>query len=59
LINRGYNELKATIFSSNYSLKELVENPGLDEATASRIAEKARKFVLKISGKSCSGRGEL
>jgi DNA replication protein DnaC len=26
LINRRYNELKSTIFSSNYSLKELVEN---------------------------------
>jgi DNA replication protein DnaC len=52
LINRRYNELKSTIFSSNYSLKELVEKRGLDEATADRIAEMTKNFVLKISGKS-------
>jgi DNA replication protein DnaC len=52
LINRRYNELKSTIFSSNYSLKELVEKRGLDEATADRIAEITKNFVLKISGKS-------
>jgi DNA replication protein DnaC len=52
LVNRRYNELKSTIFSSNYSLKELVEKRGLDEATADRIAEMTKNFVIKISGKS-------
>ncbi|MDR2074548.1 MAG: ATP-binding protein [Oscillospiraceae bacterium] len=52
LINRRYNELKSTIFSSNYSLKELVEKRGLDEAAADRIAEMTKNFVFKISGKS-------
>jgi DNA replication protein DnaC len=52
LINRRYNDLKSTIFSSNYSLKELVEKRGLNEATADRIAEMTKNFVLKISGKS-------
>jgi DNA replication protein DnaC len=52
LINRRYNELKSTIFSSNFSLKELVEKRGLDEATADRITEMTKNFVLKISGRS-------
>jgi DNA replication protein DnaC len=52
LINKRYNELKATIFTSNYSLKELVEKRGLDEGTADRITEMTRNFVLKISEES-------
>jgi DNA replication protein DnaC len=52
LINRRYNELKPTIFTSNFSLRELIEIRGISEKTVSRIFEMSRNFVLKIGGTS-------
>jgi DNA replication protein DnaC len=52
IINRRYNCLKPTIFTSNYSISELVKICGLSEATADRITEMTHDLVLKISGKS-------
>jgi len=56
LINRRYNARKTTIFSSNYSINELVTKRGLAKRTASRIAEMSAGAVLKISGESMRGK---
>ena len=52
LINGRYNANKPTIFSSNYSLNELVNQRGIAERTVDRIAEMTNNAVMKITGKS-------
>lgn len=52
LINKRYNNQRATIFSSNYSLNELVNERGIMEKTVDRIAEMTSGAVMKIEGKS-------
>lgn len=52
LINGRYNANKPTIFSSNYSLNELVNQRGISEQTVDRIAEMTDNAVMKITGKS-------
>lgn len=52
LLNRRYNELKPTIFTSNFGISELISKRGPNEATADRIEEMSKGFALKISGNS-------
>ena len=52
LINKRYNNRKATIFSSNYSLNALVNERGIMEKTVDRISEMASDAVMKITGRS-------
>lgn len=56
LVNRRYNARKTTIFSSNYSINELVAKRGLAKRTASRISEMSAGAVIKISGESMRGK---
>ena len=46
-----YNEMLPTIFTSNYSLGDLVTECGVAARTVDRIAEMS-SAVLKITGKS-------
>lgn len=52
LINKRYNNRKATIFSSNYSLNSLINERGIMEKTVDRISEMTNGAVIKITGKS-------
>lgn len=52
LINKRYNQKKATIFSSNYSLNSLINERGIMEKTVDRISEMTSGAVIKIAGKS-------
>ena len=52
LINERYNSGKPTIFSSNYSLNELVNLRGVAEKTIDRISEMTSGALMKIEGKS-------
>ena len=52
LINKRYNNRKATIFSSNYSLNALVNERGIMEKTVDRISEMTSGAVMKITGQS-------
>lgn len=51
VINKRYNANKPTIFTSNYSMKELVTERGLMKKTVDRIIEMSTA-ILKIEGKS-------
>jgi DNA replication protein DnaC len=50
VINKRYNEIKPIIFTSNYSLKELIEDRGVADKTIDRIAEMCE--VMRLEGKS-------
>ena len=52
LINNRYNNQKATIFSSNYSLNSLINERGIAEKTIDIISEMTNGAVMKITGKS-------
>ena len=52
LINKRYNCKKATIFSSNHSLNELINERGIAEKTVDRISEMTSGAVMKIEGVS-------
>lgn len=51
VINKRYNNLKPTIFTSNYSLQELIADRGLMDKTVDRIAEMSTA-ILHIEGDS-------
>lgn len=51
ILNKRYNNKKPTIFTSNYSLEELITNRGLMEKTVDRILEMS-SLILKIEGES-------
>lgn len=51
VINTRYNEMLPTIFTSNYSIGDLVTDCGVAARTVDRIAEMS-SAVLKITGKS-------
>lgn len=51
IINKRYNDNKPTIFSSNYSLDELIDDRGIMNKTVDRIAEMSTA-ILKIEGDS-------
>ena len=52
LINRRYNAKKPTIFSSNYSLNELVNLRRIANRTIDRISEMTSGAVFKFDGES-------
>lgn len=56
LINKRYNNQKATIFSSNYSLNSLINERGIMEKTVDRISEMTSGAVIKIVGGSLRGK---
>lgn len=49
VLNGRYNAMKPTIFSSNYSIGELVSVLGLDKAIVERVNEMATR-VIKLDG---------
>ena len=51
ILNKRYNNKKPTIFTSNYSLEQLVIERGLMEKTVDRILEMSTA-ILKIEGES-------
>ncbi len=51
VLNKRYNNRKPTIFTSNYSIPELISERGIAERTVDRIAEMS-SAVLKIEGGS-------
>lgn len=51
IINKRYNNEKPTIFSSNYSLNELIEQRGMMEKTVDRIMEMSTA-IIKLNGES-------
>lgn len=51
VINKRYNNMKPTIFTSNYSLQQLVQERGLLDKTVDRILEMSTA-IIKIEGKS-------
>ena len=52
LINERYNSGKPTIFSSNYSLNDLINLRGVAERTVDRIMEMTNGAIMKIEGES-------
>ena len=56
LINKRYNNQKATIFSSNYSLNSLINERGIMEKTVDRISQMTSGAVMKITGSSLRGK---
>ncbi len=52
LINKRYNNQKATIFSSNYSLNSLINERGIMEKTVDQISQMTSGAVMKITGGS-------
>lgn len=51
VLNKRYNNRKPTIFTSNYSIPELISERGIAGRTVDRIAEMA-SAILKIEGES-------
>ena len=51
IINKRYNNRKPTIFSSNYSLNELINDRGMMQKTVDRIAEMSTA-IMKLTGSS-------
>lgn len=51
VINKRYNNMKPTIFTSNYSLQQLVQERGLMDKTVDRILEMSTA-IMKIEGRS-------
>lgn len=51
IINKRYNNMKPTIFTSNYSLQQLVQERGLLDKTVDRILEMSTA-IIKVEGKS-------
>ena len=52
LLNKRYNNNKATIFASNYKIEELNEKCGIYEQTIDRIYEMSSGVKLEIPGES-------
>ena len=51
IINKRYNNKKPTIFSSNYSLNELITQRGMMDKTVDRIVEMSTA-IIKLNGES-------
>ena len=51
ILNKRYNNKKPTIFTSNYSLSQLITERGLANRTVDRIAEMS-SAIIEIKGKS-------
>lgn len=52
LIDNRYTNQKSTIFSSNYTLNELINQRGIMEKTVDRICEMTKGAVMKFEGES-------
>ena len=57
VLNLRYNNQKATIFTSNYSINQLIKERGLSEKTADRISAMS-SAIMKIEGASYRKRRE-
>ena len=57
IINKRYNNKKPTIFSSNYSMNELIADRGLMKKTVDRIGEMSTAMI-KLSGESYRRKGK-
>ena len=57
IINKRYNNRKPTIFSSNYSMNELITDRGLMKKTVDRIGEMSTAMI-KLSGESYRRKGK-
>ena len=58
IINKRYNNKKPTIFSSNYSLNELIKDRGMMDKTVDRIGEMSTAMI-KLSGESYRRKGKV
>jgi DNA replication protein DnaC len=57
IINKRYNDKKPTIFSSNYSMNELIADRGLMKKTVDRIGEMSTAMI-KLTGESYRRKGK-
>ena len=57
IINKRYNNKKPTIFSSNYSMNQLITERGLMQKTVDRIGEMSTAMI-KLSGDSYRRKGK-
>lgn len=57
IINKRYNNRKPTIFSSNYSMNQLITERGLMAKTVDRIGEMSTAMI-KLSGESYRRKGK-
>lgn len=57
IINKRYNNKKPTIFSSNYSMNELITDRGLMKKTVDRIGEMSTAMI-KLTGDSYRRKGK-
>ena len=58
IINKRYNNKKPTIFSSNYSLNELIKDRGMMDKTVDRIGEMSTA-TIKLSRDSYRRKGKV
>jgi DNA replication protein DnaC len=58
IINKRYNNKKPTIFSSNYSMNELIADRGLMKKTVDRIGEMSTAMI-KLTGDSYRRKGKV
>ena len=57
VINKRYNNKKPTIFSSNYSMNQLITNRGMMAKTVDRIGEMSTAMI-KLTGESYRRKGK-
>ena len=58
IINKRYNNKKPTIFSSNYSMNELIADRGIMKKTVDRIGEMSTAMI-KLTGESYRRKGKV
>ena len=58
IINKRYNNKKPTIFSSNYSMNELITDRGMMKKTVDRIGEMSTAMI-KLTGESYRRKGKM
>ena len=58
IINKRYNNKKPTIFSSNYSMNQLITERGMMAKTVDRIGEMSTAMI-KLSGESYRRKGKV
>ena len=58
IINKRYNNKKPTIFSSNYSMNQLITDRGMMEKTVDRIGEMSTAMI-KLTGESYRRKGKV
>ena len=58
IINKRYNNRKPTIFSSNYSMNELISDRGMMKKTVDRIGEMSTAMI-RVTGDSYRRKGKV